>query len=59
VFFGRVREDETFSTSLGWIWRAMDAVNVTTDVTWTENDSNLDLFAYDRVKVQTGLRYQF
>lgn len=59
VFFGRVREDETFSTSLGWIWRALENMNVTTDLTWTENDSNLDLFAYDRLKVQTGLRYQF
>lgn len=59
VFFGRVREDETFSTSLGWIWRAMDNMNVTTDLTWIDNDSTLDLFAYDRLKFQTGLRYQF
>jgi len=59
VFFAKVREDDTLSTSLGWIWRALENMNVTTDVTWTENDSNLDLFAYDRVKVQTGLRYQF
>lgn len=59
VFFGKVREDDTFSTSLGWIWRALENMNVTTDVTWTENDSNLDLFGYDRLKVQTGLRYQF
>jgi hypothetical protein len=59
VFFARVREDDTFSTSLGWIWRALENMNVTTDLTWTENDSNLDLFAYDRLKVQTGLRYQF
>lgn len=59
VFFGRVREDDTFSTSLGWIWRAMPALTVTTDATWIDNDSTLELFAYDRFKVQTGLRFQF
>jgi len=54
-----VREDTTFSTSMGWVWQALRNMNVTTDVTYTENDSNLDLFSYDRLKVQTGLRYQF
>lgn len=57
--FNIEREDDTFSTSLGWVWRANRNINVTTDVTYTENDSNLDLYAYDRVKYQTGLRYQF
>ena len=59
VFFNEVREDDIFSTSLGWVWRANPNINITTDLTYTENDSNLDLFAYDRVKFQTGLRYQF
>ena len=53
------REDDTFSTSLGWIWQFARNVNITTDVTYTENDSSIDLYAYDRVKYQTGLRYQF
>src|SRR5690606_21353895 len=57
--FNREREDQTFSTSVGWIWRANRNINVTTDVTYTENDSNIDLYTYDRVKYQTGLRYQF
>lgn len=57
--FNIEREDDTFSTSLGWVWRAGRKINVTTDVTYTQNDSNLDLYAYDRVKYQTGLRYQF
>lgn len=59
VFFNKVRDDNTISTSLGWIWQARSNMNVTTDLTYTNNDSNLDLFSYDRVKVQTGLRYQF
>lgn len=53
------REDDTFSTSVGWIWQFARNINITTDVTYTENDSNIDLYAYDRVKYQTGLRYQF
>lgn len=53
------REDDTFSTSLGWIWQFNRNINITTDITYTENDSNIDLYAYDRVKYQTGLRYQF
>jgi tetratricopeptide (TPR) repeat protein len=57
--FNIEREDDTFSTSVGWIWRANRKINVTTDVTYTDNDSNLDLYAYDRVKYQTALRYQF
>ncbi len=57
--FNIEREDNTFSTSLGWIWLWKRNLNVTTDVTYTNNDSNIDLFEYDRVKYQTGLRYQF
>ncbi|MEY4643046.1 MAG: hypothetical protein RLZZ227_3040 [Pseudomonadota bacterium] len=57
--FNIEREDDTFSTSLGWVWNANRNINVTTDVTYTENESNLDLYAYDRVKYQAGLRYQF
>ena len=53
------REDDTFSTSLGWIWQFARNINITTDVTYIDNDSNIDLYAYDRVKYQTGLRYQF
>lgn len=53
------REDDTFSTSLGWIWQFARNINITTDVTYTDNDSTIDLYAYDRVKYQTGLRYQF
>lgn len=59
VFFGEVRDDDTLSTSMGWIWRARRNMNVTTDITYTDTDSSLDLYSYDRLKVQTGIRYQF
>lgn len=57
--FNIEREDDTFSTSVGWIWQFTRNINITTDITYTDNDSNIDLYAYDRVKYQTGLRYQF
>ena len=53
------REDDTFSTSFGWIWQFNRNLNITTDITYTENDSNIDLYSFDRFKYQTGLRYQF
>jgi tetratricopeptide (TPR) repeat protein len=58
-FFNVDREDDTFSTSLGWIWQFARNINITTDVTYTDNDSNILIYTYDRVKYQTGLRYQF
>lgn len=57
--FNVEREDRTFSATIGWIWRYNSQFNVNTDVTWTENDSNIDLYEYDRVKYQTGFRYNF
>src|SRR5690606_8284280 len=57
--FARVRADETFSATLGWIWRIGSAFNVVGDFTYTENDSNIALYAYDRVKYQAGFRYSF
>jgi tetratricopeptide (TPR) repeat protein len=57
--FNLVREADLFSTSLGWQWRVNGRLNVSTDLTYIDNDANLDLFAYDRLKFQTGVRYQF
>lgn len=57
--FNIKRGDDTFSTSLGWIWQINNNLNLTTDLTYTENDSNIDLYGYNRLKYQTGLRYQF
>lgn len=59
VFFNFDREDKTFSTSVGWMWLMNSNINVTTDLSYTNNSSNIPLYEYDRVKVQTGLRYQF
>jgi len=57
--FNVEREDRTFSATLGWIWRLNGGFNLNSDVTFTENESNIDLYEYDRVKYQTGFRYSF
>jgi hypothetical protein len=53
------RNDNTLSTTLGWRWQASNVINLTTDATYTDNDSNIALYQYERVKFQTGLRFQF
>jgi hypothetical protein len=57
--FNRKREDTLFSASAGWLWQINRNLNFSTDLSFIDNDSNLDLFAYDRLKYQAGLRYQF
>lgn len=57
--FNKERADHMFTTSLGWLWLMNRKINVTTDLTYTSNSSNIGLYEYDRVKFQTGLRYQF
>jgi tetratricopeptide (TPR) repeat protein len=54
-----VRSDNALNASLGWVWLMNTNVNITSDVTYTNNDSNLALYKYDRLKFQTGVRYQF
>src|SRR5690606_17427744 len=55
--FGKVREDDTLSATFGWQWRLDRQLDINADLTWTDNDSNIGLYAYDRVKIQTGFRY--
>jgi tetratricopeptide (TPR) repeat protein len=57
--FNVEREADLFSTSVGWQWRVNNRLSTNTDLTYIDNNANLDLYAYDRVKFQTGLRYQF
>ncbi|PCJ39625.1 MAG: hypothetical protein COA71_13340 [SAR86 cluster bacterium] len=57
--FNRSRKNETFSTSVGWIWQLNSNLTLTTDFTFTDNESNIDLYSYDRNRLQTGLRIQF
>ena len=57
--FGTERDDDLFSATFGWRWQIAKQLNLNTDVTYTDNDSSINVFSYDRVKYQTGLSFQF
>ncbi|HTR00417.1 MAG TPA: outer membrane beta-barrel protein [Candidatus Acidoferrum sp.] len=57
--FNVERSDRMMSASLGWTWLMKRNITVTSDLTYTSNDSNIQLYGYDRTKFQTGIRYQF
>ncbi|MDR0780098.1 MAG: tetratricopeptide repeat protein [Pseudomonadales bacterium] len=57
--FGITRKADLVATALGWLWRSSDQLDLTAELNYLNNDANLDLFAYERLKVQAGLRYQF
>ncbi len=57
--FNIKRDNETFSASLGWIWQLNSNLTLTTDYTYSDNESNIDLYSWDRNRVQTGLRILF
>ncbi len=52
--------DETFSElRLGWSWRWHPKWTINTELKYTKNDSNLDIFSYDRTQVFAGVRFDF
>ena len=57
--FNIKRDNETFSSSVGWIWQLNSNLTLTTDFTYSDNESNIDLYSWDRNRLQTGLRIQF
>lgn len=57
--FNIKRDNETFSASSGWIWQLNSNLTVTTDFTYSDNESNIDLYSWDRNRLQTGLRVLF
>jgi len=57
--FNIKRDNETFSASLGWIWQLNSNLTLTTDYTFSDNESNINLYSWDRNRAQTGLRILF
>ncbi len=57
--FDEIR-DETFSElRVGWSWRWRPKWTINTELKYTKNDSNLDIFSYDRTQVFAGVRFDF
>ncbi|MCG8670359.1 MAG: tetratricopeptide repeat protein [Pseudomonadales bacterium] len=57
--FVEVRKDKISEGILGWRWRIAKNASVMAEINYTDNDSNLTLFSYDRAKSQVGFTYVF
>jgi tetratricopeptide (TPR) repeat protein len=59
VFFNTTRSDSSVTGSLGWIWQFNPQLVVNGEVSYSDSESNITLFAYSKAKVFAGFRYQF
>lgn len=59
VFFNDTRADTTKSMTLGWYWYFTPDLRFTAETNYSDNDTNVPLFEYSRLKYQAGFRYQF
>ncbi len=57
-YFGELREDDQMSNALGWQWLIFKGFSFRTEFSYTKNDSNIELYEYDRTKLDLGIRYQ-
>lgn len=55
--FVRTRKDRTTEATLGWNWRLSRHASVSAEAGYTNNDSVLTIFSYERVKSQIGFVY--
>jgi hypothetical protein len=59
VFFTTVREDDTDTLALGWLWQLQGNFMINAEASYTDSGSNIELFDYTRFKYQLGFRYRF
>jgi tetratricopeptide (TPR) repeat protein len=57
--FGETREDTYFALSTGWNWRWKPKWTINIEVKYENQDSNLEIFQYDRTQVYGGVRFDF
>lgn len=57
--FGKEREDTLLRASLTWRYALTRQLALTTQVSYRNNSSNIDLFSYDQAIAETGVRYRF
>lgn len=57
--FAVLRRDVTRSATLGWNWFLSEEVSARAEVSYSDAESNLDLFDHDRTQLETALRYRF
>ena len=57
--FVALREDTLGEATLNWDWRLQKNCSLRASLNYTESDSTLTLFTYDRFKSEVGLVYVF
>ena len=57
--FARIRDDDTFTATAGLQWSLADDFLFTGQVNYTDVESNIQVFEYDRLLVELGLRRNF
>ena len=57
--FGIKRDDDQYAVRLGVLWTLMLRLMVRAEYRYTNVDSNIDIYKYDRSEVEAGLRYIF
>jgi tetratricopeptide (TPR) repeat protein len=57
--FGEARDEDLLQFVAGWHWQIQSAWSVNAEVSYLENNANIDLFEYDRTQVIFSTRYDF
>ncbi|MDH3671284.1 MAG: tetratricopeptide repeat protein [Gammaproteobacteria bacterium] len=57
--FGQVRDDDFFQLSAEWTWQWRPKWTINIELSYYKNDSNLELFSYDRTQLHGGVRFGF
>lgn len=57
--FAERREEVLYAGSAGWNWILSPALSARGEVSYTRVDGTLDLFEYERARVEAALRYRF
>ena len=57
--FGERREDDAYQLSVGLTHRLAKKLSVTLETSYTDNDSNLSLYEYNRWRVEARLQRAF
>jgi hypothetical protein len=58
-FFFQVRDSDLLQLTLGWDWHINKPLRLRTEVVYTHNDSDIQYYAFERIRAQTALRYSF
>lgn len=58
-FFRQTRDDAFHQLTVGWDWHISKPLRLRTELVYSDNESDVDYYSYDRTRLQTGLRYSF